>query len=739
MNMGEIKNKYNKIHQHLEKLQLKDAFDTIRQIAGEEQIWSISDKLDNLETNYKYMIHYAVEGNKDSEQQTIYRQIIRDTYILADETIEQIFLRKSPNLIYEKARILNIREPISLTEYRQTIIKYGDTLSVLDLLPHADDKAARRRQSLHDLEQILSDLFYTIFSSPRYNDDEIKELRKLINNGHIPTSAKRMAVTSLMLSVLNRFDPKKTEFLLEMCNHPLQPVYTAAFVAIIPIFQKHRLRLQYHPACTDRLKVMSDDAVFNRRFMTALIEYIQAHETEKITKRLTEEIIPEMMKLSPMLGKKINLEEWMNESGFEDKNPEWEKIIEESGLQDKIQEFSELQLGGADVLHSTFSNLKNYPFFNEMSNWFLPFDNNHTQIKQAPGEDPAESRFLEILKSSGMMCDSDKYSFCFSLMMMPKQYRDMIEQQLNTEGAELQNMEKEEAPLHPFREEENGFRQYVQNLYRFYKLFSRKTDFEDIFAFPLDYHQIKWFEAIISSRKNLERIALYYFDKNNFKEASEVFRKLTDSGTDNSETWQKIGYCLQMTGNPESAMEAYLKAELMDDSNTWLLKRIAHGYRLLKEPAKAITYYRRLEQWKPDDLNIQLNIGHCYLQLKNYDEALNSYFKVELTDSENQKAWRSIAWAAFLSQKFEVAQNYYRQITQNKPSAHDFLNAGHVQFCMGNLKQATSFYGQSVRALGSYAAFEELFNEDLKELDKAGADTRLLQLLLDKVRYDADN
>lgn len=122
MNMGEIKNKYNKIHQHLEKLQLKDAFDTIRQIAGEEQIWSISDKLDNLETNYKYMIHYAVEGNKDSEQQTIYRQIIRDTYILADETIEQIFLRKSPNLIYEKARILNIREPISLTEYRQTII-----------------------------------------------------------------------------------------------------------------------------------------------------------------------------------------------------------------------------------------------------------------------------------------------------------------------------------------------------------------------------------------------------------------------------------------------------------------------------------------------------------------------------------------------------------------------------------------------------------------------------------------
>ncbi len=142
---------------------------------------------------------------------------------------------------------------------------------------------------------------------------------------------------------------------------------------IIPIFQIYSSRLELYSGCSDRLKLLSDDKTFGRRFIAAIIGFIQAHETEKITKKLTEEIIPEMMKLSPMIGKKIKLDEWMGETRFDEKNPEWQKILDETGLTDKLQEFTELQLEGADVFHSTFSNLKSYPFFQQMSNWFLPF------------------------------------------------------------------------------------------------------------------------------------------------------------------------------------------------------------------------------------------------------------------------------------------------------------------------------------------------------------------------------
>lgn len=140
MNINEVNNKHNKILKHLENLQLKDAFDAIRQIADEQQTWAISEKLNDLETNYKYMIHYLVEGNKDSEQQKIYSQIVRTTYTLADDAIDQILARQSPNLFYEKMRVLNIRETLSATEYREAIIKYADTSSIIDLLPEGDDK-----------------------------------------------------------------------------------------------------------------------------------------------------------------------------------------------------------------------------------------------------------------------------------------------------------------------------------------------------------------------------------------------------------------------------------------------------------------------------------------------------------------------------------------------------------------------------------------------------------------------
>lgn len=54
----------------------------------------------------------------------------------------------------------------------------------------------------------------------------------------------------------------------------------------------------------------------------------------------------------------------------DDTNPDWADAIEKSGLGDKLREMNELQLEGADVYMSTFSQLKSYPFFREISNWF---------------------------------------------------------------------------------------------------------------------------------------------------------------------------------------------------------------------------------------------------------------------------------------------------------------------------------------------------------------------------------
>lgn len=736
MELQQIKNTKIKIDSLIEEWRLKEAFDEIKEFIKQQSNWALSEKTSELETNYNYLIHYFIEGAKDPEYVRIYNRLIRDAYALSDDAAESLFMQNSPALFYEKMRLSSIRTPISTEEYRDIIVKQMDTFSFLDLLQNDNEKEMRVLQNEQAHERTTTDFFYAVFSATRGNKEIIAAYKSYMDDNVVPISDKCIFVSALTMSILQRFDAKKIEFLLDLCEYNQPEIAMRAIIGIIPIFQKYQKKWTLYPEFENRIKLLSDDTVFNRRLITAIIQFIQAHETEKITKKLSEEIIPQMMKLSPMIGKKINLDEWMGESGFDDKNPEWQKILDDAGLTDKLQEFSELQLKGADVFHSTFSNLKSYPFFHEMSNWFLPFNNRHSQVQQLFNDKAERKMLLSSLIDSPMICNSDKYSFCFSIMIMPEEYRKMMISQLDAEGEAIKQMQEEESVLNPHQKEEEICKQYIQDLYRFFKLFPRRDEFVDIFALPLNYHRLEAFQPVVSIPKNMEQIALYYFEKNYFSEALGAYETLSKIGKPQSETWQKIGYCKQMLGDLQGALDAYMHADLIAENNTWVIRRMAQCYRLLKNSENALSNYRRLEHLNPDDLNVQLNIGHCYLELKQYDEALNYYFKVELLDSANARAQRSIAWCAFLSRKFPIAQSYYSLIIENKPNAHDFLNAGHVELCLGNPKKAVEFYKKSLEKVGNFDSFRNLLNEDSSELSEAGVDISILPIILDKIRYD---
>ena len=161
-------------------------------------------------------------------------------------------------------------------------------------------------------------------------------------------------------------------------------------------------------------------------------------------------------------------------------------------------------------------------------------------------------------------------------------------------------------------------------------------------------------------------------------------------------------------------------------------------YRLLKQPEDALQYYRKLEKLHPDDLNVQLNIGHCFLELKEYEEALKNYFKVEWIDDTNRRVWRSIAWCSFLSHKFDVSQRYYQKILQDTPNSHDFLNAGHVELALNNMKESMKYYSESIKIIKKMKLFKALLKGDFEELQLAGVDLKIIPALLDKIEYDLD-
>jgi tetratricopeptide (TPR) repeat protein len=722
MDSSDIQQKLAAIYAAVEQKRLKDALDGVKELSALQQNWTVAEKIAELSTNYRFMLHYLIEGEKDPEQQHVYDKLTRDIYTLAEDVAENLLRQEDSLLFFEEFRL----RPYSMEEFRTLIAGQAEVLSFVDRLKEESQYKARYHR-----EEVQQDLFYAVFTSPRANDDFIASYRKFVEDTAIPQSDKALLIAALTMNILQRFDALKIEFLLDLCSHGECETAIRAITGIIPIVQLYGARLQFYPGCGSRLKLLSDDKTFARRLVAAIIGFIQAHETEKITKRLTEEILPEMMKIS--IDKKIHLDDWM-EYTPDDKNPEWQRLFEESGLTDKLQEFAELQMGGADVFHSTFSSLKSYPFFQEMSNWFLPFTPQHSSVQPLFALPVEQVSLEDSLLWSPVICNSDKYSFCLCLLTMPENYCKMMIAQLGAESEELKKLKEQEGAVQIYQGEDLITNQYIRDLYRFFKLFPRRAEFRDIFELPLNYHSLPAFQPVVTQPEHLEHIALYYFEKNYFAEALSAYTLLAATGNGKSEVWQKAGYCRQMLADMRGALNDYLHADLIEENNTWVLQRIAHCYRMLKEPDSALEYYRRLERFRPNDLNLQLSIGHCFLEMNEYEKALNYYFKVELLDNDNPRAWRSIAWCSFLSRKFDVAEKYYVRILSANPNAHDFLNAGHVALCLGQMQKTVDRYKQSIEKAGSFETFQTMLAEDEKDLP----DASLLPVILDKIRYDRE-
>jgi tetratricopeptide (TPR) repeat protein len=235
----------------------------------------------------------------------------------------------------------------------------------------------------------------------------------------------------------------------------------------------------------------------------------------------------------------------------------------------------------------------------------------------------------------------------------------------------------------------------------------------------------------------LLNIADHYLHRNYFEDALTLYERLSATREENDDTlFQKTGYCRQMRGDYKGAIADYAKAEIMNPGSKWLLRRTAQCYRAVGKPEKAIGYYLQYEKSDPENLSLLLSIGSCYLDMKNYTEALKYYFKVDYLDAKGNKAWRPVAWCSFLTGKYDQARNYYNKVLSHNPDSQDYMNAGHTEWALRNLKKALVFYKKSVEMLnGDYKKFRTTFDRDIPELTAAGIDPAEIPLISDQLRY----
>ncbi len=722
MNEKEILSSTRRIHDLLSVKRLKEAMADLRPMLLSAGMNSWSEEMEQIDVTYQYMLEYTVKGIQDPERQKVYRKIVADLYELSDRVSEFLLTRLSTQYVHVRKRIF--RDDPGLESFIQSFLHKPDRINPSD------------PEYLRD----LSRLFHLIWLTDEFHEREVQLVVQIKDSGVLTVPEKALMITALNFSVLRYFDKRKFELLFGFFDTDDEEMRQRALIGLLLAFYRYDTRLAYYPAIRGRFLVMDEYQDFKKMVQEVIMQLIRGRDTDQLSRRMQEEILPEMLKLTPQIRNKLDLDRLLGESLSDEENPEWQEIFQDSpGLKDKMQELTEMQMEGDDVFIGTFQMLKGFPFFRHLINWFFPFTTNHPEILalEETGEFAWMKGFLESVDKSFYLCNSDKYSICFGIRSMPPDMQKFLSDGLHAEAEQLKEMLDGDKILDPLQQARRVIRQYIQDLYRFYRFYPDKQGFDDLFSWKLDFYRKGFYRDLFQGDSEaLYNIAGFYLQKKNYREAAEAFGILEQSGDMSAEVLQKLGYAWQKSGNYQKALDYYLKADLLLNENLWNLKKIGLCYRYLKQPEMALPYYRQAELQDPDDLNTEISIGHCMLDLQDYEGALKSYYKVEYLMPGNHKVWRPIAWCSFVLGRFDQARKYYDKLIAREPSHHDLISLGHLEWCEGHRNEAIDCYSKSL-VVGKidFDEFLSVFDQDRDQLLKHGMDPEEIPILLDRLRY----
>ena len=445
-------------------------------------------------------------------------------------------------------------------------------------------------------------------------------------------------------------------------------------------------------------------------------------------------------KLKPKLEDKLKMDDIRDELLEEGRNPDWESMFNESDdLYRKVDEFMKLQMEGADVYMTTFAHLKQFPFFNELTNWLVPFHNENPDLKEiyaSRSENFDPDIFVDGLKKTPFLCNSDKYSFIFNLRYLPEEQKKMLSTAFLMEMEGMQEMLEDEKLTSGDFTLRTVFIQYIQDLYRFFKISPFKNEFEDVFGGKLDLYRSDFFGHIVEDDSITRNVAEYLFEKDHFEEALDIFKLLLDKEPNDRELLEKAGYCMQKMGNFREAVHFYQQIGLSGEANLWTLKNMGICFRKYGDYRQALEVYEKATVLQPDDQTIESLIGFCHMKQGDYATALKHYFKIEYLNPGNPHILRPISWSYFALGELKKADKYFTRIFEGKPGYYDYINYGHLQWALGNKKDAVELYVQSLRDLNfEMDDFLKTMEDDRSILVGNGINQKDIPLMLDYLHY----
>lgn len=684
--------------------------------------------LDRLDADYSMMLQYFINGIDDPGREQIIADIAYRARAVADRLARRALMVEPSTLYYITARALARRTSESIASVAEQYLAETRRLAAdFDSITDANRSRAA--------EGLLRDLFNRIWTTHPLSGADAAAVERFCSEARsIPACS---AVGGLLLGALEFFDPVRLATLLHIyMNTTDHNVAVRALTAfLLAAFRFRRRPLPRSLAIV--LAAAKEVPTWKSDLKAITIELMRTRDTAKISEQMRTEVFPALSRLAPEINDKIDQGEFQMESLMEGGNPEWEEMLSRDGLGDKLRQMSEIQAEGGDIYMSSFAKLKHYPFFNEVANWFLPFDPDLSDVAQI---DTPAGGMARTIQRMPLLCDSDKYSIILSLSSMPSSARQAAQNAMDGENEQFNQMLSELEKADTKNDRRSIANNFVRDLYRFCNLFRRKAEFFNPFEHNVNLLQISAVADDFDDLETLNVIAEFCIKHGFWNEGEHLLKRIDRLSEPSDRRTQKLGYCIDCQGRYLEAVSHYEEAEMLGGAGPWLLRRMARALRRAGKVARALDCYRRLLESEPDNVTTIIEVAGAALEANQPVEAESLFHKAVYLDEYNLEARRGLAWAQFLNHKFDDADRSYSALLEQEPSAEDHLNAGHVARALNQTKRAIANYAAFAKANSDDPdALANALSTDRRWLIDAGIDTAADRLFIEATLLNHNN
>ena len=692
---------------------LSNAIEVLDQLYVQRPSLMGHSEFEAIKTDYQLMVDYMGRGFSDSHRESLYNTLLQRLYRVAAD-LEISWRCKNVSAYVNSFRVIDHLN--TSHDFVRTVLEsFVSDIAMLSLQP--EEMREQKSTELYDRHQsFINRLFSALWTSCQWTDDDSKFYTELLLSPTVVSTDQQVIVSAISLGAMNQFDINKFKTLVNVYQKATdEHVRQRALVGwVLAVFEG----MDIFPEQDAMIRELCENPAITRELLTLQIQFFYSKDAEKDNDKIQRDIMPDIMRNSNLTIGRLGIME-KEEDAIESilHQDADEKRMEQ--LEEKVRKMMDMQKQGSDIYFGGFSQMKRFPFFNDMVNWFTPFYLNHPALRPVISK-LGDTKFLNTLMERSNFCESDRYSFAFAL-----------EQIINQLPADIKDAIGSDAMLGPLAESDDTEdaisirRTYLQDLYRFFRLYHTANDFINPFEdngrgdFVADTFFFTYKSFMGTGLDDVKlRLASHLYKHQQMTELAEL---LTTFQSADPRYAILMGYTNINMGKAEFAYQFFDYALKTEPDNQWALKGKARAALDAEDYKTAEEVYTELLKLEPGHKNYTMNRCVALLKLGRTSEVREELFRLDYQYPEDMNVKRVLAWAMLSDNSLDKASQLYDTLLASTPAHEDYLNAGYCKWAMGNVQRAVELFREWIVKSGkSTEQLLEEFRSDADTLEMYG-------------------